>query len=767
MRQPYTEVDFPAVLEQFARLAYGAKTAQKIRNAEVLGSVLEMNEALALAKEAAAFWQQGSNISLGGIGDITRPVKAAQKGVTLLPSELLEITNFLAACHSAAHAFDPEIYPLLADLASTLTVLPQLARAIDEAIDFSGQVRPDANTTLKNLHEKLQDQRAQLNTLARRFVKSHNSSLADTTITTIGGRTCVLVKASDKYKFGGMVHGSSQSGNACYLEPQQLVDANNELNAIVLDIEEEKKRICRELSGQVKAHSQALLSNDETIEAIDLALAKGRWMADRDGCVPVLQSAHHGLRIHHAIHPLLDRKSAVANSYTLQPDQACLMITGSNTGGKTVILKTIGLFLLLAHCGFPIQAHDAVLPWYHQFFFVIGDQQSIEENLSTFSGHVRQLSRVVEQADERTFALLDEIGNGTDPAQGAALAQAVLESLIERKATIVTSTHYNEVKTYGKTSSRILVGSVEFDPATLRPTYRYLPGVSGASYAFDIARQYGLPQDLIERAAAIQQERESDVDRQMAALEKQQALVQKQKDRFDHLVNDAHRLQKEAKEDQAKWESMKKRFDAEYESKLESMLFEKKEEARAIIRDLKAVTHQASHVQIEQMGRLSELAAGKERTPQEKVPAFQAGDYVRIETLNNHGEIISVKKNRATVLVNGRKVQVDVDKLTPMAKPQAPKPVRRSSRPERSFKAFPLELNLIGMRVEEGLDTLEHYIDQAVYHRVKMVRIVHGMGTGALRSAVWKELNNHPAVKQLTSAAPNQGGFGATIVELK
>ena len=425
---------------------------------------------------------------------------------------------------------------------------------------------------------------------------------------------------------------------------------------------------------------------------------------------------------------------------------------------------------MLAHCGYPVSAHEALLPLYSQFYFDIGDEQSIENNLSTFSAHATKLAHIVTHCDANTFVLLDEIGSGTDPQEGASLAQAVLETLMDKGATILTSTHYSQVKTFGSTHPHIQVGSVEFDPETLKPTYRYLEGVSGSSCAFPIARQLGMPQEVLQRANEIKEENESETTRQLEVLEQRQAQLQKQKDRFDALIANAHDLQRQAKHDQEKWQEMKERLDREYAKELDDMLYEKKEEARQIIKVLRDQTNSQNHEQIEQLGKLDALnqpiEQGKQEQPNKVDITFKEGDYVRIPSLNNHGEIQSIRRGKANVLVNGRRVVVSVDQLLPMEKPKPPKRIRKQHI-DRQFKAFPMELNLIGMRVEEGMNALDHYLDQAVYHRVKNVRIIHGMGTGALRNAVWANLRKHPQVKQITSAGPGEGGLGATLVELK
>lgn len=766
----FEALDFPVVLEQFASFAASSKTAQKIREAAILEDVYLMRHDLSLALEAFVYLQKGGTLSLGELRDITQHVQTAQKKITLLPSELLDISFFLAACQATSQAFDDQQTPLLHEIASTLTPCKSLSQQIDASIDLSGQVRMDATAKLRNLNNALIQARADLANGARRFIRTHESSLVDTVTVSSGSRVCVLVKAADKYKFGGMVHGMSQSQAACYLEPDVLVELNNRVADTLMEIENEKKRICQELTSIVAKNAQALLSNDESMEIIDLAIAKGHWMNVHDGCIPTLHTKNHQLRIEHAVHPLLDPKTAVANRYSMSNQTNCLMITGSNMGGKTVTLKTIGLFLLLAHCGYPVSAHEALLPVYRQFYFDIGDEQSIENNLSTFSAHATKLAHIVKHCDENTFVLLDEIGSGTDPQEGAALAQAVLETLMDKGATILTSTHYSQVKTFGSTHPHVQVGSVEFDPETLKPTYRYLEGVSGSSCAFPIARQLGMPQDVLQRANDIKEENESETTRQLEVLETRQAELQKQKDRFDALIANAHNLQRQAKHDQEKWQEMKERLDREYSKELEDMLYEKKEEARKIIKVLRDQTNSQNHEQIEQLGKLDALnqpiEQSKQEQPVQEAISFKAGDYVRIPSLNNHGEIQSIRRGKANVLVNGRRVVVKVDQLLPMEKPKAPKRIRKQHI-DRQFKAFPMELNLIGMRVEEGIDALDHYLDQAVYHRIKNVRIIHGMGTGALRNAVWENLRKHPQVKQITAAGPGEGGLGATLVELK
>jgi DNA mismatch repair protein MutS2 len=337
--------------------------------------------------------------------------------------------------------------------------------------------------------------------------------------------------------------------------------------------------------------------------------------------------------------------------------------------------------------------------------------------------------------------------------------------LISKRSTIITSTHYSQVKTYGKANDSVLVSSVEFNPETLKPTYKYIPGVSGASYAFHIAREYNLEESILERADFLKNENEKQTEKELEKLEKLQNDVLKQKERFNQLIEDAHRVQKEAYEKEKEIEKRKAQLDASYQEQLNEMLEKKKAEAKEILTVLRKEKTGKQHKQIEKMHELDLLNEHVEEIEDDK-KEFKVGDYVKITGLNSHGEIVDIRRNEATVLTNGMKMKVKISKLEPMHKPQIKKATYKAH-VESVSSRFPLELNLIGMRVEEGIAALDKYLDQAVVKHIKQVRIIHGMGTGALRTAVWKDLKKQPNVSKFNSAGPSEGGLGATIVILK
>lgn len=762
-------LDLGDVLSQIAGYASFSGSARRIRESLPVTDRLFVRGQLDLAREARDFAQNGQSASLAGITDIRELLQMAEKGQVLTTQELLEIYLFLRAAAMLADSFDQELYPGLAELADSLVTDSRLESAIAQAVGMDGTLKSDASPTLVRLNRELAQAKSALAARGQEFVKKNSSALMETMTTSIAGRLCVLVKAQDKYRFGGMIHGSSQSGQAFYVEPSTFVEANSHIQSLQAEIEEEKHRICRELSRRVGAAAFTLESDFETVTEIDTALAKGRWVISVDGSIPSLQDRDLSLRLIHAAHPLLDREKAVANDYRLKAGQQVLMISGPNMGGKTVTLKTVGLCAVLAQSGFPVPAHEALLPWYEDMWFDIGDNQSISENLSTFSSHMTRISSLVNGAGKGTFALLDEVGNGTDPLEGASLAVAVLENLIQSGATVLTSTHYSQVKSWGKADPAVLVSSMEFDAQSLKPTYRYVEDVSGASYAFDIAARCGLKPEVIERARQRKELEASQVERELENLERLQETVRKKEERFGALIEDAHRLQKEADQEKAKAQKERTRIREDYAASLDAMLEEKRTEAERIIQDLKG--KEKLHELVADRTRLNSLQEDEALlepapSPAAKNHVFKVGDYVRLTGLNTHGEILDIRRKEATVLANGIKTRVKLSALEPMARPVITKPAR-THRVDSVASRFPSELNLIGMHVEEGLQALDRYLDQAVVHHASVVRIIHGMGTGKLRAAVWKDLSRRNTIKKYEAAGPSEGGLGATIVTLR
>ncbi len=756
-------LDFDKVLEQIASFASFSSSKEKILESLPLKDLKEIQHRLSLASEAMKLEQKGTLINMAGCSDISILVKRVEKNAILMGDELLAVSLFLHACSNIQQVLSKTDTVYLRDYAQTIDSCSSLLAFIEKRIDGSGQVKDNASHELVSKTQALFTCKHRLQEKAQSFLKKNANKLMETMTTSIQGRLSVLVKAQDKNAFGGMVHGQSQSGLAFYIEPSAFVELNNQIQTLEAEIASEKKRICKECSLQVAKKANALYANLETMTLIDVAFAKGKWAYQKDGCIPFIHQRNHKFHFVFSRHPLIDSQKVVANTYTCSKN--CLMISGPNMGGKTVTLKTIGLFMVLAHAGFPLLCHEAILPFYTSFWFDIGDQQSIENNLSTFSSHISKISSICQKANERSFILIDELGNGTDPSEGASLAIAILDYLIQLNCTIITSTHFNQVKNYGKTHDQVLVSSVEFDEETLKPTYKYIEGVSAASYAFSIAAQYHLEDSILKHAQAIKDENKQDVDVQLEKLEIMQNEVRQQKERFNQLIENAHQLQKDALAEKNKITKQKEILLEDYEEKLNALLEKKQEEAQEIVQTLRQNKDAKMHENTNLLHQLNTM----NQAPREEKEAeeLKVGDYVQIKDVNTHGEIVELRKKEAIVLSNGMKMKIKTNRLTKIKKPNVQKVKPSKKHVDKIFARCPTELNIIGYHVEDGIAALDKYIDQCVAHRMKQVRIVHGMGTGKLRSAVWKYLDRHPHVQSKMSGGPSDGGLGATVVILK
>ena len=756
-------LDFDKVLEQIASFASFSSSKEKILESLPLKDLKEIQHRLSLASEAMKLEQKGTLINMAGCSDISILVKRVEKNAILMGDELLAVSLFLHACSNIQQVLSKTDTVYLRDYAQTIDSCSSLLAFIEKRIDGSGQVKDNASHELVSKTQALFTCKHRLQEKAQSFLKKNANKLMETMTTSIQGRLSVLVKAQDKNAFGGMVHGQSQSGLAYYIEPSAFVELNNQIQTLEAEIASEKKRICKECSLQVAKKANALYANLETMTLIDVAFAKGKWAYQKDGCIPFIHQRNHKFHFVFSRHPLIDSQKVVANTYTCSKN--CLMISGPNMGGKTVTLKTIGLFMVLAHAGFPLLCHEAILPFYTSFWFDIGDQQSIENNLSTFSSHISKISSICQKANERSFILIDELGNGTDPSEGASLAIAILDYLIQLNCTIITSTHFNQVKNYGKTHDQVLVSSVEFDEETLKPTYKYIEGVSAASYAFSIAAQYHLEDSILKHAQAIKDENKQDVDVQLEKLEIMQNEVRQQKERFNQLIENAHQLQKDALAEKNKITKQKEILLEDYEEKLNALLEKKQEEAQEIVQTLRQNKNAKMHENTNLLHQLNTM----NQAPREEKEAeeLKVGDYVQIKDVNTHGEIVELRKKEAIVLSNGMKMKIKTNRLTKINKPNVQKVKPSKKHVDKIFARCPTELNIIGYHVEDGIAALDKYIDQCVAHRMKQVRIVYGMGTGKLRSAVWKYLDRHPHVQSKMSGGPSDGGLGATVVILK
>ncbi|MCR0263272.1 endonuclease MutS2 [[Clostridium] innocuum] len=773
MKDTYEPLELDLVKEQVARHASFSLGKQLIRQMTPRFDALWVKRELTRVKEAYALVVRFGNMPFGGIHDTKDSIEAAMKDMTLTPSELREIADSTRAVEQMRKymkASDLET-PLIRELTDSFAQHQQLAASVEHCISMNSEVLDNASAKLKSIRKSILSCNGDISSEVQRFISRNANKLMDTITTVRNERTCVLVKISEKNSVDGFVHGESASGQTAYVEPRSLLVLNNRLQALKSQEQEEITRILFELSQQVKAVGHELLGNLETFALLDSIFARGLWTKAQDGCIAELNTRDDHLFLKAARHPLIDPQRVVANTYEIRKPHHSLLITGSNTGGKTVTLKTIGLFVALTMSGMPLSAEEAVVPLFDALYVDIGDDQSIQESLSTFSSHISKLADICDHASARSLVLLDELGSGTDPKEGEPLAVAVLDHLRAIGAMVIATTHYSALKTYGADNEDILLSSVEFDMELMKPTYRYIEGISGQSNAFEIARRYGLKDSIIQFAKS---RKEADRSRADIAMEKlEQSLMENHelKEKLNARLQDVKQLQEDLEREKKQLENRRKEILETVKEDARKQLEASLEEAQDIIEELKQMQSDAKPHEISdrkaKLNKLSQLEdeAGQSEHTERKKTSYQVGDYVKISKLSYYGEIVSMNKEKVCVLANGMKMNTTIHDIEPAVR-QVQK-TKKKGYSKASVRAFSMECNVIGMRVAEALPIIDKYLDNAMLAKANNVRIIHGMGTGALRKGVHDFLKRNPRVESFHMGGQGEGGLGATVVSLK
>ncbi|MGO8672511.1 MAG: endonuclease MutS2 [Capsulimonadaceae bacterium] len=740
------------------------------------------------------------SVPLGGITDIRPAVRQSELGSALDPRALLDIhsTAVASRCLKLFLQKGATNYPIMAELATGLGQYPSLESDISASIGSSGQILDTASPELARL-------RAKRKVTAHRMMDRLNAiisgpmraMLQDPVIVQRGDRYCVPVKAEHRGAFGGIVHDTSASGATLFMEPQSVVDAGNELRELAVREEQEILRILTRLTDAVRRMSTSLLVTTEVMGEIDYICARARLADIHGGVEPTIEESGR-TRLTGARHPLIDPNIVVPIDVEIGgPQNQVLLITGPNTGGKTVTLKTVGLLTLMAQCGLHIPAVHAHVNVFFQVFADIGDEQSLQQSLSTFSGHVSNIVEIVRRLRKNALVLLDEVGAGTDPGEGAALARSVLDHLRAAGARVVATTHYGELKTYAFLTDGVQNASVEFDEATLAPTYRLLQGIPGSSNAFAIAGRLGMPARILDAARAgltgsdstadLMRELEDGRRRALSdARDAERARLEAQilKRRYQDELSNLQALRREARQranDDARTlirRAQEKVDNAIAELRRASSEGRETERARVAIRNIG-----------EELQRAIEQQTEVEETPvPEIVPdrPLRRGDRVRVTTLDMVGEVLEDQPgggaSHVPVQVGAMRVTVPSSNLRLLTPGEAPAPLATTpSRPKlvdaptetggnpnlaKSASITP-QLTLLGQRADEAIENVEKYLDDAYAAGLTRTRLVHGKGTGALRRAVHGLLQGHPLVESFEIANAEEGGAGATVVMLR
>ena len=765
-RQEALELD--VVKEQIVRYCAFSLGKQKIRQTYPTFDKLWVDRELKRSKEAFDLVVRYGTMPFGGIRDIAMSVEDAMKGITIRPQELRQIAEGIRASESMrSYMKNSEIEtPYIQELVDSLSDHQKCAMKIESCINVNFELMDNASMELKRIRKSVHGCEQEISSEVQRFIAKNSAKLMDTITTMRNDRTCVLVKISEKNSVDGMLHGESASGQTAYIEPRSLVNLNNKLQSLRSKEKEEIERILASLSKEVAMIGDELLGNLDTYALLDSIFAKGSWAKEKDGCIAVVDDQKERLYLKRARHPLIEEQKVVANTYEIKPPYHSLLITGSNTGGKTVTLKTIGLFAAMTMCGFPIAAEEGVIPLFDGIYVDIGDDQSIQESLSTFSSHISKMAYITAHAGYRSLVLLDELGSGTDPKEGEPLAVAILDALRNAHAMVIATTHYSALKSYGADHEDVLLSSVEFDMEQMRPTYHYIEGISGQSNAFEIARRYGLSEKILakakERKEAAKTEREETMEKLEASLMENHDI----KKQLEEKLADVRKLQKQLSEEKHTFEKEKDKLLSEIKEKAETSLEQKIEEADEIIELLKEMKAEAKPHEITELKTTLYDLQGEEEPKEKKEEHFELGDYVKLDQLNYYGEIISINKEKVCVFANGMKMNTTTKEIS-HAQKQVEKKKKSKGYAKSGVKSFSMEVNVIGMRVAEAIPIVDKYLDNALLAKVYRVRVIHGMGTGALRKGVHDYLKHNPRVESYTMGGQGEGGLGATVVTLK
>ena len=779
-------IEFGAVLDLVAAYAVGPLGAARVRGRRPTDDLAWIRDELGRAAEVAGLLRRGDRLLAQPIPDVTAALARLRiEGSVLEGVELAALLRVLLAARGV-HDDLKRVGDAAPLTASLLRVLPDkvLARRLEQSVDADGELLDSASSALAAARREVQEARQRLlrrlDTLLRGL--DAGSAPSDASVTVRGNRYVIPVRRDSRSRPAGIIHDESGSAGTLFIEPAETIELGNALREAQVEEERETLRVLRELTGMLRPHLPVLRDAVEMCVAVDDLVARSRYAVVVEGENPAVAAAPAALRIHHGRHPLLLASPAAVVPFDLElaPEERTLLITGPNTGGKTVLLKAVGLAAALAASGIiPPVGEGSALPVFRRFYADIGDRQSIAASLSTFSAHVRMLRRILEESDDGALVLLDEIGSGTDPVEGAALAAATLVSLTERGSLTLATTHLGALKELASRSRGIVNASLQFDAATLTPTYRLLKGVPGRSYGLAIARRLGVAETLLADAEARVPDAERRLDALLAAVEERERELRDRQGELEERTVELDSLAAKLRaqqETQAEREAELKRRDKDAERDGRKQARVHLMEARQRVEDALAAARGAvdesaarearrlieEGIRVEGEALAEAQAAGQRGGGTE---SLQAGTRVRLES-GGIGEFAEIRSDGKVVVVAGAiRLVTESAAVTPLPKGASPKPRVAHGTPLPGGPAAPLEIDLRGMSGDEAESATVAAVDAAVLAEQPFLRIIHGMGTGVVRERVRRVVSQDRRVARYAFAPRNQGGTGVTIVE--
>ncbi len=753
------------------------------------GNLNEVKELLQETTEAVNLLLKKGNVPIGGIQDIRTALKKVRIGSLPELSEFLKVADTLRAVRRLKSFMNEdrgeESFPIIDYYIETLSPHKNIENNIEDAIISEEEIADNASPLLNSIRRKIKERIATMREKLNHMISSaaYQKYLQDPIITVRGDRYVIPVKQEFRGNIQGIVHDQSASGATLFIEPMVVVEINNDIKKLKLDEENEIERILREVAALISDKYDSIKTNMEILATLDFIFAKAKLSLEFR-CTEPRVNSQGIINIKKARHPLLKADIAVPIDIYVGETFNTLVITGPNTGGKTVTLKTIGLLTLMAQSGLHIPAGEySETAVFDEVFADIGDEQSIEQSLSTFSSHMTNIVSILQQLTPASLVLFDELGAGTDPTEGAALAMSILELLHSKSIRTAATTHYSELKIYALTNDGICNASVEFDVETLRPTYRLLTGVPGKSNAFEISKKLGLPDEIIMRAKEFISQDDVKFEDLLKSLEDDKKKAEQERDAAVRLRFELEKAKDEMDNRVDKLESQKERIIREAHREALEIVRRSKEETEGLIRELreaiskenaeKTAIIEKSRLRVkyqedELENRIGESVFGK--TAGEPLKNIRVGMPVKIVNLDQKGSVLTLPDSEGNLIVQAgiMKINVNINNLKAL-KEEKERPKRSINTKVRSEKAIAVstQIDLRGQTLDEAIMNVDKYLDDAYLGNLPQVTIIHGKGTGILRAGIMQMLKSHSHVKSYRSGGFGEGGIGATIVEIK
>jgi DNA mismatch repair protein MutS2 len=770
-------LEFDRVLTLVAMEARSTPGKEAVLRRRPLSERKACDRAQADLAEMVRFCQREGLLPLAGLTDVR--ALFVRESVLELDESWLIVRAVRATQAIRETLLRTDGFPRLAELGRTVDDLTDVVSSTSKYFTRDGKLREEASAELRSIRSRIQTKRAAIQKVLNDVMNRHADAMQEPLIVMRGERYCIPVRSDHRNAVPGILHERSGSGASFFIEPMQAIELNNDLADLLIQEREEIARITRFVSELLFNHSDSILGAVTAAGELD-ALQACALLADTLRASRPDFSDSGELRILEGRHPLLDERLAPARqeafgetsgnravvpiSIELNGEKSALIVSGPNAGGKTVALKTAGLLVAMGMSGLPVPAAEGtLLPIVDALHVLIGDDQSVLEHLSTFSAYLVRLKRILERATNRSLVLLDELGSGTDPEEGAALAAATIEHLLRSGVLLIATTHLSSLKGFAVKDGRIANASMEFDSATGQPTYRMIVGIPGRSRAIDVAQMIGLPSSVIANARERLGDRYAETDQLLAELQRRMSEVVAQHEEVRALRQQLEAARQEAAEKAAKLEAERAKVGAKYRDELERLKDDVARQVTAELKNLRASDRPAEVVKI--LTKPVEKAMEFIPTEQREV---HVGDRAEHRKFKITGEVVSMDGGKAVLSVNGRKMTVDVTDLVPLKAQPPAKQQRKAPSTQHAALSTEInaELNLIGQRVDDALDESDKFLDRALLEGKQAVRIIHGFGTGTLRKAIREHLRKHPAVKSWRPGGENEGGDGATIAVL-